>query len=157
DLEYNAVRAYLTDMRTRVHPAGTLFETGIVRGTSVRIALVVVGVGNRAAAVLTERANALFRPDTVFFVGIAGALHADINLGDVVVATRVYGYQGGKEKAAEFVTRPRVWDAPHELEQRARHLARTAWWGQLLPHHTGRAPFKIYFGPVAAGEAVLDS
>jgi adenosylhomocysteine nucleosidase len=157
DLEYDAVRAYLTDMRTRTHPAGTLFETGVVRGTSVRVALVVVGAGNRAAAVLVERANALFRPDTVFFVGIAGALRADIDLGDVVVATRVYGYHGGREEAAGLVARPRVWDAPHHLEQQARHMARTAWWEQLLPHHNAETLCKVYFGPVAAGEVVLDS
>jgi adenosylhomocysteine nucleosidase len=157
DLEYLAVRAHLTELRTRKHQAGTLFEIGTVRGSSVRIALAVAGGGNRAAAVLVERANALYRPDAVLFVGIAGALHSDIGLGDVVVATRVYGYHGGREEAAKFLASPRAWDAPHHLEQQARHLARTAWWEQMLPHRTGRAPCKVHFRPVAAGEVVLNS
>jgi len=156
DLEYQAVRTYLTDGWTHAHPAGTLFEIGTVRGTSVRIALAVIGEGNQAAAVLTERANALFRPVALLFVGIAGALHTDIALGDIVVATRVYGYHGGKEEPAGFFARPRAWDAPHHLEQHARHLARSTWWDQLLPH-AEQHPFKIHFRPVVAGEVVLDS
>jgi nucleoside phosphorylase len=140
-----------------VHPAGTLFETGTVQSTSVRIALAVAGAGNRAAAALVERAVATFQPDRVFLVGIAGALHTDIVLGDVVVATRVYSYHGGQEEAAQFFPRPRAWDADHSLEQRARQVARTGSWERLLPHRPERAPVKVHFRPVAAGEVVLNS
>lgn len=154
DLEYDAVRGFLTDLRVREHPTGTLFEVGTVRGTSTRVAMVVSGVGGGRAAVLVERAIAAFRPGVVLVVGVAGALRPGIEIGDVVVGTRVYGYQGGKETAAGFVARPRAWDAPHHLEQWARHLARTGGYRRLI---SGECPFRLHFGPVAAGEVVFDS
>ncbi|WP_173160391.1 phosphorylase family protein [Phytohabitans suffuscus] len=156
ELEYHAVREYLTDLKVWAHTAGTLFETGTVRGADVRVALAVTGEGNQASAVVTERASAAFAPEVVLVVGVAGALHADIDLGDVVVATRIYGYHGGKEDRTGFHARPRAWDAPHHLEQHARYLTRTAWWDRLLPEYPGR-PFKIHLRPVLAGEVVLDS
>jgi adenosylhomocysteine nucleosidase len=156
DLEYAAVRGHLTGTRRVTHQAGTVFETGTVRGTPVRVALAVAGEGNQAAAVLTERTITLFHPAAVFVVGIAGALHPGLALGDVVVATRVYAPHGGKDEATGLLARPRAWDAPHELEQPARHLARTAWWQRVLPQHTGR-PCAVHFKPVVAGEVVLGS
>jgi nucleoside phosphorylase len=153
DLEYDAVRRFLTDLRTQTHPSGTVFEIGTVRGTDVRVALAVGGVGSRATAVLVERANTTFKPNSVLLVGIAGAVHSDLSLGDVVVATKVYSYEGGKEQGTEFLARPRAWDAPHHLEQQARHLLRTSW----LSEHTGPAPFGVHLRPIAVGEVLVDS
>ncbi len=156
ELEYHALREHLTELRVWEHAAGTLFEIGTVRGTGVRIALAVAGEGNQASAVVTERACGAFSPRMLLLVGVAGALHADVALGDVVVATRVYGYHGGKEGPSGFLARPRAWDAPHHLEQRARYLTRTLWWQRLLPEVTN-CGFRIHFKPVLAGEVVFDS
>jgi adenosylhomocysteine nucleosidase len=156
DLEYDAVRAYLTDVETMLHHAGTVFEVGRLRGTPLRIALAVAGEGNQAAAVLAERAVAAFAPGALFLVGIAGALRRDLSLGDVVVATRVYALHGGKEDASGLLARPCAWAAPHHLEQLARHVARSSWWRLALPPLPG-PPCAVHFGPVAAGEVVLAS
>jgi adenosylhomocysteine nucleosidase len=62
-LEHSAVRAHLTDLAER--PAGgTIFEVGDLPGASVRVALAVGDEGNTAAAVLAERAIAVFRPES---------------------------------------------------------------------------------------------
>src|SRR5262249_48808446 len=103
ELEYQAVRGYLAEPGLRPHPAGTLFEVGALPGTPWQVALSIVGEGNQAAAVLAERAIAMFQPAMLLFVGVAGALLSDIELGDVVVATRVYGYHGGKAEGGEFL------------------------------------------------------
>lgn len=95
---------------------------------------------------ITERANSWLAPEALLFVGVAGGLKDDIALGDVVVATRVYAYHGGKITDAGFHARPRVWEASHRLEQAARH----ARFGLEL---SGR----VHFKPVAAGEVVLNS
>jgi nucleoside phosphorylase len=115
-----------------------------------------VGTGNRKAATLVERANAMFRPAAVLFVGVAGGLHADVGLGDVVVATEVYALHGGREESGGFRARPRSWAADYSLEQHAQHLARKAWWRRLLPGRTERS-FEIHFKPVVSGDVVLDS
>nr|WP_307819007.1 hypothetical protein [Streptomyces sabulosicollis] len=158
DLEYEAVRAHLVDPRPRLHPAGTLFEVGRLDGTPWRVALAELGDGNQGAAVLTERAITMFRPRAVAFVGVAGALKGDIRLGDVVVATHVYAYHGGKDEDGEFHSRPRVWPVRQELDQLARMVRRTgAWTGLLRDHPPGGSLPSVHLKPVAAGEVVLNS
>jgi nucleoside phosphorylase len=158
-LEYQAVRSLLTDPHSITHPAGTIFETGTVPGSAepFRIALAVTGEGSQVAAVLVERAQAAFRPDAVFVVGVAGALHDDIALGDVVVATRVYDHHGGTEEGEDFRARPRVWTAPHHLEQLARQLAMAGWAPPPLPGTPTRPRVQVHFKPVAAGDILLNS
>lgn len=157
DLEYQAVREHLTGLRERGHPAGTLFETGYLRGDGAEIILVLTGEGNLGAAVLAERAMSMFGPHAMLFAGVAGALKNDIEVGDVVVATRVYAYHGSKEEDEGVWTRPRSWEAPHELIQLAHQIARDGSWARRLPDTaSGQLP-RVHFKPIAAGEVLLAS
>ncbi|MEW9549801.1 purine phosphorylase [Nonomuraea sp. NPDC050783] len=156
DLEYQAVRQHLTDIRVHRHAAGTRFEVGqLAGGGECRAAMALVGKGNQPAAVLTERAIAEFAPSALLFVGVAGALWPDIGLGDVVVATHVYAYHGGTSEDDGFKARPRVWESSHEPDQAARHLYRSGDWTRCLPR--GAAVPEVRFGPIAAGEVVQNS
>lgn len=143
ELEYRAVLRHLTDTRLHQHASGTIFEVGTLADRSVAVAC--TGMGNDGAAVLTERAIAEFRPGLVLFVGIAGGLKDDVEIGDVVVATKVYAYHGGKEAVDGFLARPSAWEAPHAIEQLARHVARS------------QHELNVHFAPVAAGDVVLDN
>jgi nucleoside phosphorylase len=157
DLEYQAVRAHLTGLRRQPHPQGTLFETGRLPGHETEITIALTGEGNAGAAVLAERAMSMFSPQALLFVGVAGALKDDIELGDVVVATRVYAYHGSKEQDEGTWTRPRSWEAPHDLEQLAHYIARERPWAGSLPADaSGRRP-AVHFKPIAAGEVLLAS
>ena len=147
-VEYDAVRQHLTALRRQAEK-GTLFEVGWLDGTPWQVAVAELGEGNQAAAVITERAVAVFQPRAVVFVGVAGALKDDLRLGDVVVATIVHAYHGGKEENGEFLARPRSWAMDHELEQLARHVRRS-------PPAMAGAP-GIHLKPIAAGEIVLNS
>jgi adenosylhomocysteine nucleosidase len=152
NLEYDAVRATLADIRVRPHPTGTRFEVGRLGDRGHLVALTLVGKGNHPAAVLAERAIAEFAPAALLFVGIAGGLKEHIALGDVVVATHVYGYHGGTSQDDGLKARPRVWEIAHGADQIARHLDRSGTWtGRLLP---GSEVPKVHFGPIAAGEVV---
>ncbi|WP_067143801.1 5'-methylthioadenosine/S-adenosylhomocysteine nucleosidase [Microtetraspora malaysiensis] len=155
DLEYQAIREKLVDPRVHRHQQGTRFEVGRLVDSQCRVALAHVGKGNQSAAVLTERAIAEFTPAALLFVGVAGALHSHISLGDVVVATHVYAFHGGTSEDDGFKSRPRVWETSHAADQIARHIARTGSWVRDLPVR-GRTP-EVHFGPIAAGEVVLNS
>jgi len=152
ELEYAAVRALLRDHRAVQHEAGTVFEVGHRPGGTRPVALAAIGEGNHTAAAVTERAAQMFAPEALLFVGIAGALHGDIALGDVVVATRVYSYHSGAEDVDGFRARPRAWDAPHHLEQLARYVGRSGDWRKSL-----QGKPEVHFRPIAAGEVLLNA
>jgi 8-oxo-dGTP diphosphatase len=114
-----------------------------------------VGVGNQSAAVLAERAIAKFAPAALIFVGVAGALHRHIALGSIVVATHVYAFHGATSEDEGLWGRPRTWPTSHRADQIARHLYRTESWARP-PVLAGALP-PVYFGPIAAGEVVLNS
>lgn len=154
NLEYKAMRGQLSELRRVWHPQGTAFEVGRIPGLPWEVALVVTGEGNAVTAVLAERAIAWFRPRALFVVGVAGGLKDDIELGDVVVATWVHGYHGGKDDDQGFRARPRGWGSTHLLEQAARVVDITGTWTELLP-----APARpgVHFKPIAAGEVILNS
>jgi nucleoside phosphorylase len=153
EVEYRAVRAHVLDVEAWQHPSGTIFEIGTIAGTDRRIAMALTGKGNVQAGVITAH-SAEFAPVAVVFVGIAGALRDTIELGDLIVATRVYGYHGGRQEDDEFSVRPRAWDAAHRLIQLAQHLSRTSWQAEL---DGGLTTPKAHFEAVAAGDVVLDS
>ncbi|MFI6240213.1 purine phosphorylase [Micromonospora sp. NPDC050795] len=154
NLEYEAVRTQLTDLQVHRHTAGTRFEVGRIKQSGCLVALGLVGKGNHPAAVLAERAMAEFSPVAVLFVGVAGGLWPNICLGDVVVASKIYAYHGGTSEDDGLKARPKAWEIPHEADQIAHHVARSAAWRRGLP--AGEAP-RVFFGPIAAGEVVQDS
>jgi adenosylhomocysteine nucleosidase len=154
DLEYQAVRRHLTDVRPATH-AGTRFEIGSLRRTGHRVAIALVGKGNHAAAALTNRAVEVFDPVAVVLTGVAGALYPGIELGDLVVATHIYAYHGGTSLDTGMSARPRVWETAHSAIQIAQHLKMSGEWTRYLPAATN-AP-RVHFAPVAAGEVVQDS
>jgi nucleoside phosphorylase len=158
DVEYRAVRGWLGGVVVRSHRSGTLFEVGELPGGEGKVAMAVTGEGNVGAAVLAERAIAMFAPRAVVCVGVAGGLRGDIALGDVVVASKVYALHGGRVGDDGFVARPRAWHCSHELEQVAKMVARAGAWtdlaaggGRMVP---GVRPV-VHFKPVVSGEVVV--
>jgi len=113
-----------------------------------------VGAGNAGAAVEAERAIAYFKPDILFFVGIAGGIK-DVAIGDVVASTKVYGYESGRAEET-FTLRTEVGLSTYGLEQRAKAEARKSDWLQRLPSVPSSPP-KVFVAPIAAGEKVIAS
>jgi nucleoside phosphorylase len=145
-VEYNAVRTHLHDLKEDIHPRGTVYERGLfgeVLG-SWEVLLAEIGAGNDGAALEAERAIQHFNPDVALFVGVAGGIK-DVQLGDVVAATKVYGYESGKAEET-FKPRPDVGDSAYLLEQRARAEARRS-----------DGSYRVFVGPIAAGEKVVAS
>ncbi|MFF4574984.1 hypothetical protein [Streptomyces sp. NPDC001410] len=159
-LEYMAVRAHLTDPERLDHDdgGGMIVEVGAVEGVPWRIAVAWIGPGTLGAAALTERINSWLKPDALFVTGVAGGLKDDIDIGDVVVATKVVDYSGGKESTEGFHGHAHTWDTALRLQQTAHFALLTDDWMQRVPagHRPATAP-NVHFKPIAAGNVVLNA
>lgn len=155
--EYQAVRSHLAQLHEETHPQGAVYERGIF--TSERqewdVGIVETGVGNEKAVLEAQMAIAHFDPELMFFIGVAGGLK-DVALGDVVVATKVYGYEYGKANRT-FLPRPDVGNSSFKLEHRARAEARKQDWLQRLGRLVPNSAPRVLVAPIAAGEKVVGS
>lgn len=153
-VEFNAIRAHLTEIREEVHK-GTVYERGMFSGNAGtwEVGIVEVGAGNDSAAFEAERAITRFEPGVVFFVGIAGGLK-DASVGDVVAATRVYGYESGRAEKI-FKPRPDVGNSSYAMVQRARAAARGEDWKRRIIGEPPAQSLRAFVGPMAAGEKVI--
>ena len=153
-VEYDAVKAHLTDLREDVHEKGTVYEIGSFDDWEILIGE--TGPGNPSAAFETERAIQYFSPLVLVFVGVAGGIK-DTTLGDVVAATKVYGYESGKAEGEKFLTRPDVAQTTYALEQRAKAESKKDDWINRIIGTTQDDKPNAIVKPIAAGEKVVAS
>jgi nucleoside phosphorylase len=156
-VEYLAVRAHLEDIR-EVTNKGTVYEKGNFCSNDKfwDVSLAEIGAGNNTAAFEAERAIEYFQPQVCLFVGVAGAIK-DAEVGDVIAATKIYGYASGKSEK-EFLPRPDVGNSSYALVQRARAVGRKNDWLTRIKESDDRfGQPKALIGAIAAGEGVVAS
>jgi nucleoside phosphorylase len=152
-VEREAVVRHLTESRQERYSAGTEYLIG--KFLSWQVCVAQIAPGNSSAALETERAVRCFDPDLALFVGIAGGVK-DVKLGDVVAATKIYGYEGGADRE-HFQTRPEVFLSSYPLVQEAHIVARGDEWRSRI-HRASPTPVPgAFVGPVAAGAKVIKS
>lgn len=156
-VEYNAVRSWLEPCRPVRLEGGTRFRVGQFAGTYIdwEVAVAEIGEGNTGAAIGTVKAIDHFAPDLVLFVGVAGGLKAGMRHGEVVVASRVYGYHGGKAED-DFQVRPLAFPISHKLDQAVREAMRGMWFVGEASEGRSAQP-SVSLKPIAAGEVVVAS
>ncbi|WP_075737421.1 5'-methylthioadenosine/S-adenosylhomocysteine nucleosidase [Streptomyces acidiscabies] len=142
-VEYDAVHPYLGEPTEITLPDGTRLEQGRLEGTDWTLAVAELGEGALTTAILAKQIITELHPEALLFVGVAGGLKEDLELGDVVVGTKVYAIHGGKQTPEGFLVRPEVWHGSHYLVQAARSALRD------LPEVRGHSK------PIACGDVVL--
>ena len=152
-VERDAVVRRLTNIENERHPTGIEYQIGTFRSLTVCVAQ--IAPGNTSAALETERAISFFQPNLALFVGIAGGVK-DVTLGDVVAATKVYGYEAGADRD-HFQPRPDVGLSSYPLIKEAETIARNGHWiANVVETKQGASPH-VFVGPIAAGAKVVKS
>lgn len=156
-VEYQEVKDHLTDIQEIMNPWGKVYEEGIFSygNQSRKVTIVEVGRGNVSAAVETGMAIGYINPKIVLFVGVAGGIK-DVNIGDVVVATKVYGYESGKA-GETFTSSPEVYPSSPRLIARAKAEAKKADWLTQLKPKASEKGLKVLVEPIAAGDKLITS
>ena len=119
------------------------------------VILVRSGVGKVNAATATQRIISLYNPNIMIVVGVSGACHSDLNVGDVVVAnevvqwdldTRGLGFEVGEVPFLGI----KVMKASQKLVSITRKVIKTA----RLEIVSDRKP-KVFVGRIASGDTFV--
>ena len=120
-------------------------------------------MGELPAATATTDAIVRWKPQFVLMVGIAAGIPSskdDRELGDVVVADQVIGYEHAKVTDKGYEYREREYPASALLLDRVRNFWDTSWIQQIVaprPANAKRNIPKLHTGPVASGNKVVAS
>lgn len=153
-VEFDAVIRFVETWEAPDVFEGAAYEFGIFNGKHhpYRIVVREPGMKNVDMALATERAMRHFNPQIVLLTGIAGGIK-DVSIGDVVVASKIYGYESGKLDADGFKARPVAESLSADLLANAQIRKRRDDWKKRVPDTSEQA--KVFIGPVAAGEKVV--
>lgn len=157
-LEFKSVSERLMGRTERQTSSHTIYEVGTfgAESTDISVAVGELGPGDISAAAETSIAIAEFKPNLVLFVGVAGGIK-DVSIGDVVVASKVYAYESGKEEPSGFRPRPDLGISAWAVEQEAKSVARLGQWHADEEAGGSATSPKAMVAPICAGEKVIAS
>lgn len=156
--EYDAVREFLKEV-VEVDQDDTTYEAGIFSLYDKDIAKVIIrecGAKNTIAAQETERAISHFKPDAIFFVGIAGSRKPnDFSIGDVIFPREIYSYESGKAEKDRFMARPDLVSSTYALSEIAKKERRKEEWKTIIKNGWD-TNVKANLGIIASGEQLIE-
>lgn len=154
-VEFNAICEHLENIESVQHPKGNFYNIGKIsfNGIEWKVCVGQTGPHNTAAAVDTERAIDYCKPHIAFFVGVAGGLK-DVQLGDVVVSSKIYSYESAKIKEG-YKPRFEIHTPPYPLRQLAEKLTKESGWIKRIKPNPPKTIPKVIVGPIVSGEKLL--
>ncbi|NUN99366.1 MAG: 5'-methylthioadenosine/S-adenosylhomocysteine nucleosidase [Saprospiraceae bacterium] len=153
-VEHKAILANLTSPVDKI-VEGSRYVSGDFLGKHGKVEVFTqqTGSGNSTIALATEKAIRNIQPMVIILAGIAGGVK-DVAIGDVVVGTKFYGYESGKETETGFVVRPEAGSYSKDLLAIAQSVAGNDRWKNRVPAGAAAAA-KVIFGPIASGDKVV--
>ncbi len=151
-IEYQVISELLSNLSPRIIDKH-VYETGSFRGKHHNYTIAIRETGSKLEdiALATEKSIQHLKPSFIFLLGIAGGVK-DVAIGDIVVGTKAYGYEAGKESDDDFLARPESIGFDPDLIEYLRLIARRSNWAEGL--NLSPSP-KVFFGPIASGNKVI--
>lgn len=159
-LEREPILNRLLNVYDELHPESrTVYKIGEIQYIKgVKIVVGLTDQTNVNSAIETERIIQHFKPDYIFFVGVAGGLK-DVKVGDIVIGADIFGYERGKV-SDEILSRPQFAISSYELCQHALNYSLSeAWKTKVGNLSTDAFPqgINVFMGTIASGEKVVGS
>lgn len=158
--EMQAVLQALELKRDETKTRGQWFYTGSVKVPGAAVNIVATrasGPGQRATMTALGNLQRYYDPPVLVLVGIGGAIHPNVALDDVVVATRVVYYDLRKVTPQGVRRRSDDREAPAWMVQAVNSFFTDHNDPAELHIETGgeTVPFRIFSGPIGSGDAVI--
>lgn len=157
--EYLAVRKHLNEV-VEAKQNDTYYEAGIFEFNGREIAKIIIrecGAKNTTSAIETERAINNFKPEAMFFVGIAGSRKPkDFSIGDVIFPETILSYEGGKSEKDTFFARPDIGNLTYAVLEIAKAERKKNDWKVLIKNSADTSLVKADIGTIASGEQVVE-
>lgn len=157
--EYLAVRLHIHEI-VPAKQNDTHYEVGIFKFNGKEIAKIIIrecGAKNTTSAIETERAIQYFKPDAMFFVGIAGSRKPkDFSIGDVIFPETILSYEGGKSEKESFLARPDIGVLTYAVLETAKAERKKEDWKMLIKNVIDSKSVKADIGIIASGEQVVE-
>lgn len=151
-VEHEAVIAHLTGTTEEIVD-GSRYVKGQFTGKHHAFEVVTqkTGSGDTCIALATQKAVRRFNPVVALLLGVAGGIK-DVNIGDVVVGTKYYGYEHALETDEGLKARPRSGHYSKPLKALAESVSAHQDWWKRLP---GDQVPNVVFGAIASGNKVV--
>ena len=139
---------------------GPSFNCGTVGGRDQPITVAACQLlkqGESAVGPALDHLKRNYRPQIVLLADIGGGIDPGVRLGEVVISTRVIGYDLRKETPGRVIHRGQEWQAPAEIG----HAVNTFFAEHGYPAEVngmlrkGTGKFRVHEGPVGSGNAVI--
>jgi len=165
EVEFVATSSYIKNACYEENEeTGTHYFVGTFSGkyTKQKVAIANIGSGTNETSTALLEALHYFSPNVVILVGIAGAVK-DAKLGDIVVGTKAYYYESGKQFEHQFAARPKVFNYSHRLIEKAKIVKRQQEWLKRIDYQDrnfsdyNKEDVEVHLGAIACGEKVLAS
>ena len=148
EVEFKIIRKILTNSKPTQYKKLS-FDFGQILANSYNwnIAVIEPDLNLNLFGLKVNEAISTLSPKYVFLAGIAGGIK-DPKIGDIVIGTKAYFYEGGKETNDGFVARPRI------IENKSNELLTIA---KRITREIKQKNTEFHFGAIASGNKVLAS
>jgi len=148
-IEYIAVRQHLDKLSSKKEPNFNLsYEQGVIQSGNKKWKIALFETGGKVGNLQTKTMQILhsLKPQYALLIGIAAGIK-DVAVGDIIVGTKAYGYESGKETDEGLLIRPEVIKSSRNLIELTKQMAR----------ENPTKDYKVTFGPIASGNKVINS
>ncbi len=161
--ELQAMIKQLEHVEAKKIPLGKAYYQGEIDTKDGRLNVAVLQTGSCLGNITaySMEAAGFFKPKIMLLVGIAGGLK-DVKLGDVVIGTKAYNYEMGKQFAHGFSARFEGFSYSLFALEQAKMVGRNPKWRNRIDygkHNTmgfSKETIAVISGPIASGNKVIE-